>query len=250
LGEGPAETGGLRTASVRGRPTGDPIEPARVVGSQGSTFLRLRCIVADPRPLAREAIRHTLTPVNLLIITGEAAGENEALRLLRRHLPDVAVIAHSPPLLSGEVIVDGARRASAKTRLLLLVDPRDLPAARKLMQLGAAGCLPLSATPQELIAGVIAAGFVDVGAPWDVLFPSCRRRSDRVGALTISRELSEREAEVLQLLADGNSAKQIATKLFITTATVRTHLARTYDKLGTSSSSAAVAEGFRRGLIG
>jgi len=235
----------------RGEPDGDDLgSDSRPVGPSGAEqgLRKIRCVVADPRPIERGAIVRALNLVDLFYVAGEAADVGETLRMLRVHLPELVIVGHSPPALSGEAIIERALAARPQTKLLLLVDQTDIVAARKLLRVGAAGCLPLSATSSDLIVGALVAAVIEVPPPWDALFPSGSRRRGREH-LEPTRELSSREAEILQLLADGMSPKQIAHRLSISTATVRTHLARTYEKLGASSAVGAVAEALRAGVV-
>lgn len=214
--------------------------------SRGEDRRKVRCLVAEPRPLARDALVRALSGIELITVVGQGSDQEDTLRLLRLLLPDVVLLGHSPPLLSAEVLVARSAASHSQTKLLVLLDQTDVQLARRLLRLGAIGCLPPVATPEELIAGVLVAAFVDIRPPWDVLFPAHARKGERPHP---SRELSQRECEVLQLLADGLSAKQIAQRLTISTATVRTHLTRIYGKLGASSAPGAVAEAFRLGLV-
>ncbi|MDT0203580.1 response regulator transcription factor [Nocardioides sp. AE5] len=111
------------------------------------------------------------------------------------------------------------------------------------VEAGAVGYLLKDAGPEELARGVR-----DAAAVRSVLAPAIAQRLVR-RTLTPSSTLTPREVEVLGLVADGLSNEQIGTELFLSQATVKTHLVRAFGKLGVDSRTAAVAQARRDGLI-
>ena len=182
-------------------------------------------------------------------VVGEAADGAEAVRLAGRCSPDVILMDLRMPGM------DGVERASpswpgagSPARVLVLTtydtDSYVLPA----IEAGATGYLLKDAPRDELLRAVRAAARGEA-----VLSPSVATRlMSRVrtpGAQRPDQPLSQRELEVLELVAAGNTNREAAARLLISEATVKTHLLSIYAKLGVSDRAAAVAEAFNRGLL-
>jgi DNA-binding NarL/FixJ family response regulator len=179
-----------------------------------------------------------------LEIVAEAATADAAVELVRRVTVDVVLM----DLQFGGVMAGaGATRMISETpdapRVLILTtydSDADILAA---VEAGATGYLLKDAPPAELVAAIrTAADGKSALAPAIAL-----RIMDRMR--TPGRTLSQRETEVLTLVADGLANRQIAQRLFLSEATVKSHLVHIYDKLGVDSRTAAVATATARGLI-
>ncbi|WP_411575046.1 LuxR C-terminal-related transcriptional regulator [Streptomyces fradiae] len=181
-------------------------------------------------------------------VLGEAAGGTEGVELALRLDPDVVLMDLRMPAGSGvEAIAELARRG-ARARVLVLTtydtDSDTIPA----IEAGATGYLLKDAPREELFAGVRAAA-----EGRTVLSPAVASRlvsAVRRPAAPADRALSAREREVLELVARGTSNRGIARELFISEATVKTHLTHLYAKLGVRDRAAAVAAAYERGILG
>jgi DNA-binding NarL/FixJ family response regulator len=198
----------------------------------------IRVLLADDHPIVRDGLRGAFAGEPDIEVVGEAASGREALALVARHHPDVVLMDLRMPELDG---VSAIRRLSAehpRVRVLVLTTYDDvLPA----IEAGATGYLLKDVLVADLLSAVRAAAR---GEP--VLAPSVAARvlgRLRPGALT------GREVEVLRLVADGATNRAAAARLFISEASVKTHLANAYAKLGVHDRAAAVAEACRRGLL-
>jgi DNA-binding NarL/FixJ family response regulator len=177
-------------------------------------------------------------------VLGEAADGAEAVRLARDLRPDVILMDLRMPGVDGLTAITELARQGIPTRVLVLTtydtDSHVLPA----IEAGATGYLLKDAPRAELLRAVRAAAHGEA-----VLSPSVaarlmsRLRSPGAGPL------SQRELEVLELVASGATNREAAARLFITEATVKTHLLNIYAKLGVGDRAAAVAEAFNRGLL-
>jgi two-component system nitrate/nitrite response regulator NarL len=208
---------------------------------------RLRVVVADGHPLYRKAVVEAIRSRAQLEFAGAAADGREALDAIRAQQPDVAVVDAEMPVLDGFAVLNAVTRDGLPTRVLLLTADLDAGRALAAIGAGAAGCLFKDTDEDRLCDAIVA-----VGRGETVLAPGVRpahghERADRNG--TDRPVLSAREREVLALIADGLSAPEIAARLVLSTATVRTHLQHLYGKLGVSERAAAVAEGMRRGML-
>jgi DNA-binding NarL/FixJ family response regulator len=208
----------------------------------------IRVLVVDDHPVVRRGLRAMVDELPEVTAVGEAADGAAALDLLAAlpadRRPDVVLM----DLQMGT----GMHGVEATRRITALPDPpavlvlttystdADILAA---VEAGATGYLLKDAPPEDLAAAIQATARGEtVLAP-----PVAARLLGRVRAGRPS--LSPREAEILQLLAEGLPNRQISKRLFISEATVKTHLVHIYDKLGVDSRTSAVAAGLTAGLI-
>jgi len=206
----------------------------------------IRVLLVDDHPVVRRGLRAMVDDLPELEAVGEAADGAAALKVLEElgQRPDVVLM----DLQMGT----GMHGVEATRRITALPDPpavlilttystdADILAA---VEAGATGYLLKDAPPEEVAAAVQAASRGET-----VLAPPVAARL--LGRVRAGRPtLSPREAEILQLLAEGLANRQISKRLFISEATVKTHLVHIYDKLGVDSRTAAIAAGLTSGLI-
>ncbi len=204
----------------------------------------VRVLLVDDHPIVRGGVRAVLDTDPGLTVVGEAGTGEQALTLAIELRPEVILM----DLRLGAGI-DGAettRRLQslpAPPRVLVLTtydsDADILPA----IEAGATGYLLKDAEPAQLLAAVRGAARGET-----VLAPTVANRLvSRVRAP--GRTLTPRETEILQMVADGHTNQRIARRLFITEATVKSHLVQVYAKLEVDNRTAATAQGRRRGII-
>ncbi|MFI0909036.1 response regulator [Streptomyces abikoensis] len=206
----------------------------------------IRVLLVDDHPVVRRGLRAMVDDLPDVTAVGEAADGAEALRLLDEGVrPDVVLM--DLQMGTGMHGVEATRRITARPRppaVLILTTystDADILAA---VEAGATGYLLKDAPPEEVAAAVHAAARGEtVLAP-----PVAARLLGRVRAGG-RPALSPRETEILGLVAEGLANRQISKRLFISEATVKTHLVHIYDKLGVDSRTAAVAAGLAAGLI-
>jgi DNA-binding NarL/FixJ family response regulator len=205
-----------------------------------------RVLLVDDHPVVRRGVRATIEVDETITVAGEAGSGEQALALLAEVELAVDVVLLDLQLGAG---IDGTettrriQRLPRPPRVLVLTtydtDADILPA----IEAGATGYLLKDTDPAELIAAIHAAAAGDT-----VLAPSVATRLvSRVRAPGIM--LTPRETQVLQMVADGLSNQGIAKELFITEATVKSHLVQVFTKLGVDSRTAATAAARQRGLI-
>jgi two-component system, NarL family, nitrate/nitrite response regulator NarL len=208
---------------------------------------RVRVLAADPQPLYRDALTRAIRERPELELVGQAGDGREALEAIGNEQPDVAVIDRTLDGLSGEQILNAVGRDSLPTRVVMIAaepEPRLVYAA---IADGAAGYLTKDADARELcdaitaVAGgrTVISSHVQNGIASEI----------RLRAVDERPFLSERELEILKLVAEGLGAPQIGRRLCLATPTVKTHLHHVYEKLGVAERAAAVAEAMRRGLL-
>ena len=206
----------------------------------------IRLLIADDHPVVRDGLSGMFAADPDFEVVGEAADGAEAVRLAQAVKPDVILMDLCMPVMDGVTAITELARRGITARVLVLTtydtDTFVIPA----IEAGATGYLLKDAPRAELLHAVRAAA-----AGQAVLSPSVAARlMNRVRAPEAGPEpLSQREFEVLELIAAGATNREAAARLFISEATVKTHLLHIYAKLGVSDRAAAVAEAFNRRLL-
>ncbi|OIV38342.1 DNA-binding response regulator [Mangrovactinospora gilvigrisea] len=214
----------------------------------------MRVLVVDDHVVVRAGLAALLAGEDGLEVAGEAAGAEEAVAAARRLRPDVVLmdlqladggdgIAAAERILSGPGGNGPGGDGPAPAVLMLTTYDADADVLRA-VEAGASGYLLKACPPEELFAAVRAAARGE-----SAMSPQVAARM--MGRLMRRPEqgLSVREREVLQALARGLSNREIAKELFVSEATVKTHLVNIYAKLGVDSRTAAVAAAVERRLI-
>jgi two-component system nitrate/nitrite response regulator NarL len=214
----------------------------------GMTPARVPVVVADDHPLFRDGIERAVRERPDLELVGAAADGREALELIRAREPRVAVLDLRLPELDGFGVLNAVTRDQLPTRVLILSASGDAELVYRAVQGGAAGYFRKESDRQAILDAIAAVArgdtVIEPGLQAGV-FDQIRVRA----GLEERPILTEREREVLALMAEGRSGPQIADRLIIALPTVKTHQARLYEKLGVSDRAAAVAEAMRRGLL-
>ncbi|MFC9175574.1 response regulator [Streptomyces sp. NPDC057107] len=205
-------------------------------------------VLVDDHPVVRDGLRGMFTAEPGFDVLGEAANGVDALAVVERLDPDVVLMDLRMPGGGGVAAIAELTRRGARCRVLVLTtydtDSDTLPA----IEAGATGYLLKDAPREELFAAVRAAA-----DGRSVLSPAVASRlMTRVRTPTAPSDtaLSAREREVLVLVAKGTTNREIAAELFISEATVKTHLTHIFAKLVTKDRAAAVAVGYDRGILG
>jgi DNA-binding NarL/FixJ family response regulator len=204
----------------------------------------IRVLIADDHPIVRNGLRGAFAELADIEVVGEAANGREAVARAVALGADVVLMDLRMPEMDGVAAIAELRKSAPTVRALVLTTFDSETDVLPAVEAGAAGYLLKDATPEELIRAVRAAHRGEA-----VLASSVAGRlMGRVRKPT-GLALSKREREVLQLVADGASNREAAARLFISEASVKTHLQHIYDKLDVRDRAAAVAEGYRRGLL-
>ncbi|SEE54252.1 response regulator transcription factor [Streptomyces sp. Ag109_O5-10] len=205
-------------------------------------------LIVDDHPVVRDGLRGMFESAPGFTVVGEASDGAEAVTLAGTLDPDVVLMDLRMPGGGGVDAIRELTRRGARAKVLVLTtydtDSDTLPA----IEAGATGYLLKDAPREELFTAVRAAA-----QGRTVLSPAVASRlvsAVRTPAAPANEPLSAREREVLALVARGTSNREIARELFISEATVKTHLTHLYAKLGVNDRAAAVATGYQRGILG
>lgn len=194
-------------------------------------------ILADDHLVVRAGLKALLSTRKDIEVVGEAANGRDAISLVERLAPQVAVLDLDMPLMDGLAATKELVSRGSLTRVLILTMHSEEEYLVTLLEAGAAGYLVKNAADRELIDAVraIAAGDVYVQASASrTLARALARRSDHAVERERYEQLSERERDVLVFVARGHSASEIGEKLYISPKTVETYKQRLAEKMGLS----------------
>jgi two-component system response regulator NreC len=207
----------------------------------------IRILLADDHALVRQGFRMILSAQPDMEIVGEAGNGREAVELAEKLLPDLVVMDVTMPELNG---IEATRRLVSslpRTRVLALSMHKDSVYVREILRAGARGYLLKDSVDSDLLAAVRAVakgeGYLSPGVSDAVLTDYRRHVTDPLDLLT------SREREVLQMIAEGKTNKEIATSLNLSVYTVEAHRGRIMEKLNLHSTSELVRFALRSGLI-
>jgi two-component system, NarL family, nitrate/nitrite response regulator NarL len=212
-----------------------------------SSDRRVRVLAADSHPLYRDALSRVIRERPELELVAQAADGRGALEAINAEEPDVALLERDLPGLSGEQVLNAVDRDGLDTRVLLISAEPASDGVYHAIANGAAGYLTKDAGAREICDAITA-----VARGRTIFAPELQAGiagEIRLRAVDERPFMSEREQEVLELIARGMTAPEIGRLIHLSTATVKTHLQHIYDKLGVSERAAAVAEAMRRGLL-
>ncbi|WAC57745.1 response regulator [Gordonia sp. SL306] len=204
-------------------------------------------VVVDDHPFFRDGVARGLTQSGRVRVLGEAGDGTEGLEVIRRELPDVAVVDYQMPGMTGVEVAHAVARDGLRTRVLLLSAVTDGPIVFRALAEGAAGYLAKDADRDDIVGAVTRVAKGETVVPPELA--AGLAGEIRIRSQSDAPALSERERQVLTGFARGQSIPQVAAELYIGASTVKTHTQRLYEKLGVSDRAAAVAEAMRRGLL-
>ena len=212
--------------------------------------MKTRILVADDQRLMREGLRHILEAREDFLVVAEASNGLEAVELAAENQPDIAVLEIVLPQLSGPDAIKQIHEKSKKTRCITLSSCEDRVNVQRALRLGAAGYVVKSAPSSELLEAI---DVVRSGRSY--LSPTVAGHLIQALTCPLESEQSElqlltaRERQVLQLIAEGLTSKEIATQLCVATKTADTHRAHLMEKLAIHKASSLVRFAIREGLV-
>jgi two-component system response regulator NreC len=208
----------------------------------------IRVVIVDDHAVVRSGLRLLLEEVEDVHVEDEGGTADEAVRLARLHKPDVVLLDVTMPGRSGLAAVAEIRQAAPQARILILSMHDDPSYVREAFGAGATGYLLKEAADAELVAAVreVAAGGRDVHPTLGARLFAAEAEAE---AAASADPLSEREREVLRLLALGHTNQEIAKMLFISVRTAETHRAHIMQKLRLNTRAELVRHALQHGLL-
>ena len=205
----------------------------------------IRVLLVDDHELLRAGLRSRLEPEPGITVVGEADTAERAVLLARRLQPDLIVLDLLLPRKSGDEVIPELTEVAPQSRVLVVSSQAAPSSVRRALSAGAAGYLPKRSSDRDLVAAIQlvanGGGYVDPELGAQLVNP------DSPGAL---EPLSERERDVLYLLALGYTNQEIGEKLFISVRTVDTHRAHIMRKLELETRAELVMFALANGVIG
>jgi DNA-binding NarL/FixJ family response regulator len=209
-----------------------------------STDQPIRLLIVDDHPVVRDGLRGMFAGAPEFEVVGEAGNGREAVERAEALRADVVLMDLRMPEMGGVEAIQQLHKTAPAVSVLVLTtydtDHDVLPA----IEAGAIGYLLKDAPREELMRAVRAAFQGDA-----VLAPSVARRLLGQVRKPAQEGLTERELDVLRLIAGGSSNREAAAQLFISESTVKTHLLHIYEKLGVRDRASAVSEAYKRHLL-
>jgi two-component system, NarL family, response regulator NreC len=211
----------------------------------------LRVLLADDHGIVRRGLRSLLEEAGLSVVA-EAADGLEAMRMCEEHRPDMLILDIGMPKLNGIEVAARAQKFDRPPGVIILSMHSDESYILRALAAGARAYLLKDATDEDLLPAVRA---VASGKPYfspavtGVLVEDYMRRLQTRGLTDSYHLLTDREKEVLQLLAEGRSNKEVATLLDLGLSTVETHRANLMQKLNLHNTAEIVLYAVRKGII-
>jgi len=203
-----------------------------------------KVVIADDHVIFRQGLLKLLQTSEDVMVVGEAGDGREALRLIEKENPDIAILDISIPNFSGFDIANEIQLKGIKTKVIFLTMHNDSPTAKKAVQ-AASGYVLKDDAFEDLLYAIksVSAGkkFVSPSISEKVMTGAMREDGNRI--------LTDRECEILRLIASGLTNKKIADTLSISIKTVETHRTRIMQKLDTHTSADLVRQALKMGLI-
>ena len=204
----------------------------------------IRLLVCDDHPVVRSGLKAMLGSQPDFEVVGEAADGERAVALARRLKPDVVLMDLRMPGMDGVEAIEGIKGDRPETRVLVLTTYETDADILRAVEKGATGFLLKDVPHEDLFDAV--RNVADGKSP---LAPSVAARLVQRLHGSGEERLSQREIEILLLVARGMNNRAIARRLLVSESTVKAHMLHTFAKLGVSDRTAAVTTALRRGVI-
>lgn len=208
----------------------------------------LRLVVVDDHALFRRGLIGLLDDMPEFKVVGEAGNGKEALTIIQAVLPDIVLLDVNMPEMDGVQTVEALRKLKVPLHILMLTISQQEDDLMTAIRMGADGYLLKNTEPEDLRKAILRVAAGEGALSPEVTGPIMRALV-RQAALTNTQQLSDRELEVLGCLAEGLTTSQIASRLFISDNTVKTHVRHILEKMEASNRTEAVSKGIQLGLI-
>jgi len=196
----------------------------------------IRILLADDHPIFRDGVRRLLEQADEVSIIGEAADGNEAIQMVSKLKPDILLLDLRMPEKDGLAVLEEVNFESVGTRVIVLTATEDDNDVVRAMRLGARGVVLKQSATDLLLKSIqkVHSGEIWLDNRMTAEVMRAFSKSSEAGPRREKPLLSDREKEIVQLVAQGFRNREIGEKLFISEQTVKNHLHNIFDKLGVS----------------
>ncbi|WP_434770516.1 response regulator [Curtobacterium flaccumfaciens] len=208
----------------------------------------IRVVVADDHPIVRSGIVALLQDADDVEVVGQASDGRAAVTVALAERPDVVLMDLRMPVLDGDAATAEILAADPGVRVLILTTYESDDQILAAIEAGATGYLLKAAPESEILAGVRATARGETALAPSAAAALVRRATGTLPAAAVP-SLTPRELDVLRLVAQGNSNPAIGRALFLSEATVKTHLGHVFEKLGVNDRTRAVTRAMELGLL-
>jgi DNA-binding NarL/FixJ family response regulator len=212
----------------------------------------IKVLIVDDHTLIRDGIRALLSLASDIEVVGEAANGKEALEKARELSPDVVLMDLSMPIMGGLEATRRIRKESPETKILALTQYDDNDYVIPAIEAGARGFVTKMAAFSELAAAIQAVysgnSFLSPSAA-SALVEECQQKTDAEGEKDAYSQLTDREREVLKLVVEGHTARQIADMLVVSPKTVEWYKSSLMNKLNIHNKMDLIRFAIRKGII-
>ena len=212
---------------------------------------KIRILLADDHPLVREGIRSCLIQQKNFEVVGEAADGEETIQLVKTHAPDIVLLDINMPGMNGLEAARILMKTAPKSKIIILTMHDNKEYVHRMVTTGVQGYVLKDCSPSELIAAIESVHKGEAHFSKQVSqtvlneYVKTARTKNKKGGT----DLSQRESEVLTLIAEGFSNKEIAGKLFVSVRTVETHRERIIRKLDIHTVAGLTRYALMKGIV-
>ena len=213
---------------------------------------KIRVLVVDDHTIIRDGICALLALTGDIEVVGEATNGSEALKMVKEFNPDVVIMDIAMPIMGGLEATRRINKEFPRTKILVLTQHDDKEYVFPVIESGASGFISKAAASSELVSGIRAVYRGDSylsPAVAKLLVVNYQRTAGKRTGQNLYDQLTERERDVLKLLVEGYSTKEIADILIITPKTVEGHKTNLMAKLGIHNRIELVKYALRKGII-
>ena len=210
---------------------------------------KVRLLIADDHEIVRKGLRVLLETSTEVEVVGEAANGKEALSKAAQYRPDLILLDLVMPGKDGLEVIKEIKNNFPLVKILVLTSYSEEEKLAQALKEGALGYLLKDSSPEELLEAIKEVSQGKTHLSPELAFRVVRLMTGRITPLSNSEFLTKRELEVLNLLAQGLSDREIAQRLFISPRTVGTHVSNILTKLGVKNRTQAVLLAQEKGLV-